>query len=135
PIMEGHNQRGLQEFCEGPGGADSGGDEKIPAAEVGSKSLTRDWNSQAVLCDENQFRSQRQISRQPNVPNQADSFKSDYRPPTWIPFIARQSQLRGAWIGVVIVVPALAHGEERRQGNVSTLHGCAAHFAYQGAVV
>jgi hypothetical protein len=36
---------------------------------------------------------------------------------------------------MVIVVPALTHGEQRSQSHVVTLYGCASHFVAHAAVV
>ena len=61
------------------------------------------------------------ISRRLDLPGEAQPLEAPDQPPAEIDLAGKQAQLRGAWEGVVIVVPALAHADEAGEGNVVAL--------------
>src|SRR5581483_262824 len=68
-------------------------------------------------------------------PNQTGATQGPQCPPTWVPLTRCKSQPRGAGKGVMIVVPALTHGQQRDESHVPTLYGRTANLANDRAMV
>jgi hypothetical protein len=76
-----------------------------------------------------------QIPGQAHCPRKPQALKGKQHPPARIPFTGGQTELCRPWKSMVIVVPALAHCEQRHECHVAPLHCCAPDFVLHRAVV
>ena len=60
-----------------------------------------------------------------HVPGKTDAGEESDEPPAGIMLAVAKAKAGGLWIGVMVVVPALAYGEQADAREVVTLHGMA----------
>src|SRR6478672_10367864 len=78
-------------------------------------------------CDGEQLGTRWQVAGFAEIPGEACALQRAKHPPPRIPFAASQAQFRRAGKRMVVVVPRLAHRQQRGEAYVEALHAGAAH--------
>ena len=88
--------------------------------------LSRRHLAEPRTVDATEFRARRQVTGQPAVPYQVQLAQPQQYPPPRVPFACMQSQFCRTRKGMMIVVPGLAHRQQRGELDIASL--------YRGAV-